>query len=166
MKKIILIIIVFLIGCGVWYFMMLKKNANEAVVNQPEENVSQSSVYSASINEETYTQVNYPDPLTKAITEPDEQGNVFLAEEKLFMIQYFTKDKVFNITLLGANLLESRVAAQNKLLEILDITQEDACKIKTYTGAPFGLSQEMAGTNLGLSFCPGSVDLSSYTEKK
>jgi hypothetical protein len=162
MKKLLLILTLFIIGCGIWYFITLKKASEQGATEVPSDTISQSGVYTAATNDDTYKEVKYPDPLTLAITSPDELGNVFLVREKDYMIEYFTKDKVFNITLLGSDLSGARMAAESKLLQLLSVSNEDACKLKTYVGAPYGLSQELAGSNLGLSFCPGSVDLTGY----
>ncbi|MCW1888543.1 MAG: hypothetical protein KIH67_003240 [Candidatus Moranbacteria bacterium] len=167
MKKIIIIVILLLLGAGAWYgFILSKKNQPVAPVEEPVEVVSQSVTYSAATNSDTYKEVTYPDPMTKAISEPDELGNVLLAEDKMFMIEYFSNDEVFNITLLGGDLLQARVAAQGRLLEILGITKEDACKIKTNVGAPFSTNEELAGKNLGFSFCENNIDLSPYSQPK
>lgn len=172
MKKIFLGIGVILLIAGAWYFWILQKKTVQPeepaspVVSNQEPTSKTSDTYSASVNEDSYKEVHYPDPLKKAISAPDEYGNALLAQESSYMIEYFSKDAVFNITLTGKDLLQSRVAAQNKLLQILGITKEDACKIKTNVGAPFSVNQELAGKNLGLSFCEKSIDLSSYGQSK
>jgi hypothetical protein len=165
MKKILIVIGVILVVAGVGYFVMLERKASQIqkptpVTSDQESTSKTSSTYSASVNENTYKEVHYPDPLKKALSAPDEYGNALLAQDKMYMIEYFSKDAVFNITLTGKDLLQSRVAAQGKLLELLGITKEDACKIKTNVGAPFSVNQELSGKNLGLSFCKDSVDLS------
>lgn len=166
MKKIIIgIVVLLLLGAGIWYAIILSKKNQPVPTEEPVERVSQSVTYSATTNSDTYKEVRYLDPMTKAISTPDEFGNVLLAEDKEYMIEYFSKDEVFNITLLGADLLKARVAAQGKLFEILGISKEDACKIKTNVGAPFSVNEELSGKNLGLSFCPNSIDLSSYIQK-
>jgi hypothetical protein len=167
MKKIFIgIAALLLFGAGTWYAIVLTKTKQPTPVEEPVEVISQSATYSAATNSETYKEVTYPDPMTKAISAPDELGNVLLAEDSAYMIEYFSKDEVFNITLLGTNLLEARVAAQGRLLEILGISKEDACKIKTNVGAPFGVNEELSGKNLGLSFCENNTDLSPYSQVK
>lgn len=133
------------------YLVLQSKKQN----NQPQlstEVVESTTQYSASYNEASKQTVVIPDPLGMAITTPDELGNVFLAEEAAYHIQYFSRDKAFNITLLDFNLLKSRVAAQEKLLQLLGVSEEDLCKLNIYVGVPFNVSEDLAGQNLGLSF--------------
>lgn len=166
MKKIIILlaIIVLLSGAVFTFFLLRKTNQSPEVENKdiPTE-VSQSTTYTSTINEETYKQVSYPDPVSLSQTVPDSYGNTIFAEDtNWYSIEYFTADKTFNVTLLNTDLLEARAQAQNKLLEKLNITKEDLCKIKVYVGVPFSYNEELAGQSLGVSFCPGSVDLAPY----
>jgi hypothetical protein len=164
MKKILILLVIFVtiaIISTLVLFSLQKKE--EQVAPAPTDDISQSATYSASINEDAYQQVNFPDPVALSASTPDEYGNtVFAEEDRLYSIQYFTQDKTFNVTLLSVKLLDARVAAEKKLMEKLAISKEDLCKIKVYVGVPFNVNSELAGGNLGISSCVGSVDLAPY----
>lgn len=54
---------------------------------------------------------------------------------------------------------ETRLAAEEFIGRMLGIAQNDMCKLTVYVGVPFDVDPELSGTNLGFSFCPGSVTL-------
>ncbi|MEK9173952.1 MAG: hypothetical protein AAB845_01675 [Patescibacteria group bacterium] len=156
MKKIIAVLVgIVLLTGGIFTFFLLKKtNQNPETKNEniPTE-ISQSTTYTSTINDDTYEQVTYPDPVSLSQTTPDSYGNTIFAEDAhWYSIEYFTADKTFNVVLLNVDLLEARVQAQNKIIEKLNITKEDLCKLKVYVGVPFSYNEELAGQSLGMSF--------------
>lgn len=99
------------------------------------------------------------EPVKNALQVDSTTGNAILAEQENYILEYFPENHTFNITLLGNNLRESRITAEQELLRQFSITQEQACSLKVMVGTIVSVSQEFSGRQLGLSFCPGRVDL-------
>ena len=76
-----------------------------------------------------------------------------------YTILYTEKDQSFNITLFEEPIAATRNQAEQKLLNILGINQEDACYLHYWVGVPYGINPVYAGKNLGFSFCPGATEL-------
>lgn len=77
---------------------------------------------------------------------------------------YNPQNNEFQILLFEFPLADTRMRAEKYFLEKLNITQEQACLLKVFVQVTPGASESLAWQNLGLSFCPGSTDLSPYTE--
>lgn len=77
---------------------------------------------------------------------------------------YDPQKNEFQILLFEFPLADTRLRAEKYFLEKLNITQEQACMLKVFVQVTPGASESLAWQNLGLSFCPGSIDLSPYTE--
>lgn len=88
-----------------------------------------------------------------------DSGVIYPVDEKNYNIGYNSTSKEFIITLLVNNNIESsRREAENDLLSALDISKEDACKIKVYLYVSAALTKDDSlSQNHGLSFCPGST---------
>lgn len=167
MKKILIgvsLLVVAVIAVTGVVFIFFQNTDEVSEIPPTEENLTEESAdYRAYPDMTVVPRVEYPDPLTLTTEKPDDLGNLLLISNKNFTVEYFTNDQLFNIVLYGENLLESRVQAQNELMKKLSLGEEDMCKIKTYVGVIESVRSELAGQNLGLSFCPESVDLSLYT---
>lgn len=61
-------------------------------------------------------------------------------------------------------LADTRTRAEQYLLEKLSITQNQACLLNIHVFVDQTVSTSLAGQNLGLSFCSGSVNIDRYTE--
>ena len=99
------------------------------------------------------------EPEKQAIRTDEFTGNTVLTEKENYNLEYFPADQTFNIVLLDRNLRAARVAAEQDLLTRFQITQEQACSLNVMVGTIVSVSQEFSGRQLGLSFCPGRVDL-------
>lgn len=99
------------------------------------------------------------EPEKQALRTDEFTGNTVLTEAENYTLEYFPADQTFNIVLLGNNLRASRVAAEQDLLNRFQITEEQACSLRVTVGTIVSVSQEFSGRQLGLSFCPGRVDL-------
>jgi hypothetical protein len=103
------------------------------------------------------------DPETKAY--PDKSlyylsgGLTPNASSTAFSIFYVEADKSFHITLLRNPLGETRKNAEKVLLAKLGLTEAQACSLVVYVGVSEDVSPDLAGEELGLSFCPGAVAL-------
>ena len=47
----------------------------------------------------------------------------------------------------------NRRAAEKRLLEILGVSQDQACKLNVYVGISKDIDESYAGVNVGLTFC-------------
>ncbi len=65
----------------------------------------------------------------------------------------------FMVLLLGLPLSYARKNAERELLQKLGIDDETACRLPIYVSTIDKVSEQYAGHNLGLSFCPGSVEI-------
>lgn len=95
----------------------------------------------------------------------DMGSNVYVSDERQlgndigFSVAYFEEDGSFAISITGAPLAEHHQKASHYLLETLQISEEEACKLNVYVGVTYDIDPNLSGKNFGLSFCPGSVQL-------
>ncbi len=82
-----------------------------------------------------------------------------LGKEAGFSMSYFSEDGSIAIDVSGKPLATYREKASRYLLEELQITEAEACTLNVYVGVTYETDQALSGKNLGLSFCPGSVEL-------
>lgn len=99
------------------------------------------------------------DPTKEAVRVDNETGNAVLAEQPTYSLEYFALDRTFTIALLDRNLREARIVAERDLLTRFNLTEEQACSLNVLVSTIASVSQEFSGRQLGLSFCPGRVDL-------
>jgi hypothetical protein len=76
-----------------------------------------------------------------------------------FQILYFPKDSYFLISLFTEPLGDTRKAAEGQLRAQLKLSDAQLCKLHIDVNTLASVNQTYAGENLGLSFCPGSVQL-------
>ena len=74
-------------------------------------------------------------------------------------VLYNANDQSFTVALLDEPLSEVRRSAEQFLLLALGVREAELCTLDYYIGTDRGVSENYAGTNLGFSFCPGSVVL-------
>ena len=72
---------------------------------------------------------------------------------------YFTSGSYFLITLNSEPLGEHRTEAENALRSELGLSDAQLCNLNIGVFTPGFASEQYAGENLGLSFCPGAVPL-------
>ncbi len=76
-----------------------------------------------------------------------------------FGVIFNEADGSFAIGLESEPLGETRRQAEQYLLSLLGITDQALCSLNVYVGTTVYVNTFYAGKNLGLSFCPGSVQL-------
>jgi hypothetical protein len=76
-----------------------------------------------------------------------------------FSLVYYEADNSYAIAILNEPIAQNRVAASKYLLELLQISEADACKLNVYIGTLYSVNPQLSGQNFGLSFCPGAVKL-------
>lgn len=76
-----------------------------------------------------------------------------------YVIEYIESTQYFNISLLREPLADSRIQAEQYMLEHLGISKENMCKLKYTVSVPNFVNTTLAGGSLGFSFCPGAIKL-------
>jgi hypothetical protein len=71
-----------------------------------------------------------------------------------YSFNYYADDQLFIITLTDKDVVTARAKAEKNFLSALNINQEQACKLNLQLTVPFSVSEDLAGINFGLSFCP------------
>jgi hypothetical protein len=80
-----------------------------------------------------------------------------IAETPDYQIAFFPKDSSFAIVLQSVPAQAARDKAEQALLDKLGIGIGEACKLQVSLTVPFGVVQNLAGKNYGLSFCPNGL---------
>lgn len=68
-------------------------------------------------------------------------------------IAFYPQGAVFRVSINTGPVDQIRNAAEKKFLEILGISQGEACKLNVYEGISKDIDESYAGINVGLSFC-------------
>lgn len=76
-----------------------------------------------------------------------------------FIIYYFEEDRSVQVILYEQPIGKTRRLAENELLSKYSLSEQDACTLTYQVTVPMSVDEEYYGTNLGFSFCPGSVVL-------
>jgi len=87
-----------------------------------------------------------------------DQQEVVLAENDNYTIVYNRDDSGFIIGLLSGSLPETRAAAEAAFLSQLGVSENDACRL-TVDERVLDKSSPYNGELIGLSFCPGSMQI-------
>ena len=85
-----------------------------------------------------------------------EEGFVWIRDNDDYRINYNTADSNFYIDIFSQPFDIARKKAEKDFLDILGVGQSDSCKLKVVEFAP-AAEANLAGKNLGLSFCAGRV---------
>lgn len=76
-----------------------------------------------------------------------------------YTITFLTTDSSFTISLLQEPVKETRMQAEQYLLQTLGLKERQLCGLNYTVSTPFWVNQVYAGANLLFSFCPGATDL-------
>ncbi|MBU6323114.1 MAG: hypothetical protein KGI41_00060 [Patescibacteria group bacterium] len=76
-----------------------------------------------------------------------------------YLILYEADSGSFSIALLQEPIGQTRIDAEQYLMSMLGIPQDQLCRLKYSVSVPYWINSAFAGKNLGLSFCPDSVVL-------
>ncbi len=180
MKKIIIGITV-LVGVGIILFLVMKSQKTEVPITNDNTSVIEGGAsFSETPFEEEVEVLVAPEvqkKIDQAVTTaqllsqgiyqidryPVSDAPSFVPE---YSITYFEQEKRFNVTLFEYPLLQTRVKASEAFLQKLSLTEEEACKLNVNVGVTPSVNVGLAGQNLGLSFCPNRVDLSSVVDDR
>ncbi len=81
------------------------------------------------------------------------------ASSSPYVVYYFEEDRSVQVILYEQPIGKTRRFAENELLSKYYLSEQEACTLTYQVTVPFSVDEEHYGTNLGFSFCPGSVVL-------
>lgn len=109
---------------------------------------------------------------TQTISDPNNPGYYYLGYHQStgpedasatdappYVIGYIVQTHYFNVGLYAEPIGQVRIEAEQYLLNMLGITEEEACTLKYMVSVPNNVNSYYSGQNLGFSFCPGAVKL-------
>jgi len=92
-----------------------------------------------------------------------ENNTIILKNNQDYAISLYKPGLLFGIIIYNKDIEKTRLTAEDYFLNILDISKNDACKLKIglyvsrYTNEEIG-----GGVNYGLSFCPNGKPFPTY----
>lgn len=93
-------------------------------------------------------------------TSPDEGFYHFHGSENdssaPFSILYSELDNSFSIAIELEPIAENHELASQYFLELLEISEVDACKLNVFVGVPYSVNSKYQGRDLGLTYCAPS----------
>jgi hypothetical protein len=78
-------------------------------------------------------------------------------EEEVYQLFYYAPDQSISIVLLREPFADIRLVAEDQLKNRLGVDESALCAMNIRVNIPQFASDVWSGANLGLSFCPGSV---------
>lgn len=102
---------------------------------------------------------SYIQRVEEASRQVTDHGDYEVAATDNYNIYYNSTDNYFVVSLLSTPLGWYRKQAQEKLLEVSQLSKEDLCKLNISVTVPYWVDENSVGIQYGLSFCPGSVVL-------
>ncbi len=82
-----------------------------------------------------------------------EEPGVLIEETPDYTILFYTKQKEVLISLTSKPVITAKQKAEEALLRLLGTSQEDACKLFSSVRTTVYVDPDLAGRELGLSFC-------------
>jgi len=83
------------------------------------------------------------------------ENDVLVVRADAYEMAYIAKDSSFILSITASPVGPTTLAAEKELLRVLDITEEEACRLNVSVGIPHFADPELSGKQYGLSFCPG-----------
>jgi hypothetical protein len=74
-------------------------------------------------------------------------------------IIYFPSQSYFDISILSEPIGKNRLTAETALVSKLGLSKSQLCKLDVGVYVQVGVNDQYPGQNLGLSFCPGAIQL-------
>ena len=82
------------------------------------------------------------------------QSGVRFLENESYIADFYPQDQGFLMVIENSDVQSARDMLEKDFLEVLGISEKEACKLKITLSVPFGVNEDLAGENYGLSFCP------------
>ncbi len=86
-------------------------------------------------------------------------GTGLIDQDEAYQIFYYAPDKSLSIVLMAEPFAKIRLVAEEQLKNRLGLSEAQICAMNVRVNIPVMSSESLSGQNLGLSFCPGSVQL-------
>lgn len=81
------------------------------------------------------------------------RGDTLFSQNIDYQIIYFSGEEQFLISIMGSPFEEKRALAESNFIQVLGISQEDACKLNVIINTPLFANPDESGVNYKLSFC-------------
>ncbi len=101
--------------------------------------------------------INNPKKIAEEDTGPEQTILKSSQNFTIFYLKYDDKES-FALSLSGENFEESRKQAEKTLLELLGISEEQACLLSVSEKVPYGTNPDLAGSSFPLSFCNNKLN--------
>lgn len=89
----------------------------------------------------------------KAAEKVIEQTEIVIKETPEYLFLYHAASGDFELRVLGKSPRSSRARAEEELLRLLGLSQEEACKLQVSVSVPYGADPLLKGGIYPLSFC-------------
>lgn len=165
MKKLLLLIAIVILVVfavmGIWAYLT---RTNDVMEQEPPVTFPLEGPGSVRNEQQPRSILDFPD--TKE--DPENPGYYYLryqtfgddaVQEPPYLIAYIAETQYFNIVLRTEPIGEVRKAVEDFLLQRLELTEDEMCRLNYTVAVPAFVNSEFSGTNLGFSFCPGAVPL-------
>ena len=159
MRKFFIVTLVGLVLVGVIFLLFtlvvsdgsIDTNKPAGVTNFPttDETVSQQSF--PYVDTSLYEEVHEGVVALNSVTNVD--GTIF------YEIYYYPERAFLLVSIQSEPVGVARELAEEDLLKILTVPRDELCKLNISVSVPWLVSERYGGRELGLSFCPGSVQL-------
>lgn len=80
-------------------------------------------------------------------------GDVLLVRTDDYQIIYSQSTQAFTVTILVENFIKVREVAEAKFIDMLGVTEENACRLTVTVGSPSHINSKYAGLVFPLSWC-------------
>jgi|ERR1051326_690209 hypothetical protein len=171
MKKIIIIIAIILVGmfAALAYVVIFKKptttgpdttNTNYSIKPLPSPEIPQGTLITLSTKEGNVTVNNFFKSAVRII-----ETAVYLKDNSNYSIIYYSDKNQFMIALYASDSSQAnnfRKQAENNLLNILGISQTNACKLSVDVEIPATYNQSLSNQNYHLSFCSDGASIPGF----
>lgn len=145
MKKVLIVIsVAIFIPLLVFVFLFLQNREKEVVTTENKQENTQTIFKQLPIAE-------YKNQAKKII----DNNSLLMDETSDFdmIFSNYNNQNSFLISIKSSNIEEARKKAEKKLIEILKVEKEEICSLNVYVAVPKYVDENLAGQNLGLSFC-------------
>ena len=95
------------------------------------------------------------------VASPENGYQVGGSAESDYQVLYFPQDSYFLLTIFAEPIGPNRLSAEAELRSRLKLSNDELCALNADVFVTADANETYAGTNLGLSFCPGAVPLPS-----
>ncbi|MBN1169049.1 hypothetical protein JXA63_04125 [Candidatus Woesebacteria bacterium] len=161
-KKLIIILILLILTGFVLIISLDQKNVTKQPKQKDTTDTTVSNTYQTTTDGTTRTmekpkKAEVPEKVTEVIYEEAEKipksNDYIIEEDQSYSIDYFDDYGGFLIVIKDSPFEEKKELAEKAFLENLEITEEEACKLKVEITTPMYANPDEAGRVYSFSFC-------------